>query len=201
MSDNLPLSQTPEDEIANLKAQISMLQGKMATAGMLLNQQVNEADLPIVVRLEKNESFFWTQVSRAGQLLGLVAVLGFGVTTCSFVTQIKQTSATTFYQVSREGRQLGRELQSGEARTGEGINFHFSAQHLINEGVIDDEIRMLYLLDYCEFVNNQEDFELIWVDLKKFYPDYFSTLTESMMTLSKSQDCSVESLEALKNGN
>jgi hypothetical protein len=195
----------PEEAVAALRRENAVLEERLTQIGALATQPGTENEPAIAVRLANNENCFWKFVSRAGQILSpiavLVAVLGFAVTTCSFTRQIEQISATTVYQLAREGRQLGRELESGAATTGEGINFHFSAQHLVDEGVVGEEIRVLYLVGYCGFVFGQTDFEQVWARLKKFYPDSFVARTDTILGLSGSEACTVENLEALENGN
>ena len=60
----------------------------------------------------------------------LVAVLGFAVTYLFFHKTNRPISATTVYELAREGTaMLGRELESGVAMTGEGINLFLGAAH------------------------------------------------------------------------
>lgn len=203
--DESTLPPTPEEAVAALQRENTALEERLKQIGTLATQPGTEVEATIAVRLTNYENGFWKFVSRAGQILGpiavLFAVLGFAITTCSFTKQIDQISATTVYQLAREGRQLGRELESGAATTGEGINFHFSAQHLVDEGVVGEEMRVLYLVDYCGFVFGQTDFEAVWSELKKFYPESFSARTDTIFGLSSSEACTVENLEALENGN
>ena len=203
--DEPALPPTPEEAVAALQRENAALEERLTQIGTLATQPGAEDEATIAVRLTNYENGFWKFVSRAGQILSpiavLVAVLGFAVTTCSFTRQIDQISATTVYQLAREGRQLGRELESGAATTGEGINFHFSAQHLVDEGVVGEEMRVLYLVDYCGFVFGQTDFEAVWAELNKFYPESFAARTDAILRLSRSEACTVENLEALENGN
>jgi hypothetical protein len=198
------LPPTPEEAVAALQRENAALEERLTQIGTLATRRGTEDEATIAVRLSNHEKGFWKFVSRTGQILSplavLVAVLGFAVTTCSFTRQIDQISATTVYQLAREGRQLGRELESGAANTGEGINFHFSAQHLMDEGVVGEEMRVLYLVDYCGFVFGQTDFEAVWAKLNKFYPESFAARTDSILGLPGSEACTVENLEALENG-
>lgn len=203
--DEPALPPTPKEVVTALHRKNAALQERLTQIGTLATQLSTDEEATIAVRLTNYENGFWKFVSRAGQILSpiavLVAVLGFAVTTCSFTRQIDQISAMTVYQLAREGRQLGRELESGAATTGDGINFHFSAQHLLDEEVVGEEMRVLYLIDYCEFVFGQKDFEAYWDKLKKFYPESFAARTDTILGLSGSDACTVENLEALENGN
>ncbi|WP_321366009.1 hypothetical protein [uncultured Celeribacter sp.] len=203
--DEPALPPTPEEAVAALQRENAALEERLTQIGTLATRPGAEDQATIAVRLTNYENGFWKFVSRAGQILSpiavLFAVLGFAVTTCSFTRQIDQISATTVYQLAREGRQLGRELESGAATTGEGINFHFSAQHLVDEGVVGEEMRVLYLVDYCGFMFDQTDFEAVWAELNNFYPESFSAQTDAILRLSGSEACTVDNLEALENGN
>ena len=211
MQDEPELPPPPEEAVAALQREKAALEERLTQIGTLATQPSTEHEATIAVRLT-DENGFWTFVSRTGQILSpiavLIAVLGFAVTTCSYKSQIEtyerqidQISATTVYQLAREGRQLGRELASGAATTGEGINFHFSAQHLMNEGVVSEKIRQLYLIDYCRFVLGSTDFKAVWANLRKFYPESFAARTDTILGLSGSEACTIENLEALENGN
>lgn len=204
MQDEPALPRTPEDAVAALQRSNAALEERLTQIETLAIQPGASDEATIAVHLTNNENRFWMFVSRAGQLLSplavLVAVLGFAVTTCSFTRQVDQISATTVYQLAREGRQLGRELKNGLATTGEGINFHFSAQHLMDEEVVGDGMRALYLVDYCGFVFGQPDFEAVWTKLKKFYPEPFVARTHTILGLSGSEACTVKNLEALEDG-
>lgn len=193
---------TPEEAIAALQRENAALEERLKQIEALATRSYIGGETAIAVRLTNYENGFWRFVSRASQILSpiavLVAVLGFAVTTYSFTKQIEQISATTVYQLAREGRQLGRELESEVAKTGEGISFHFSAQHLVDEEVVGDDIYLLYLVDYCEFVFGRKDFKQIWASIQKFYPDSFVTQTNSILALSNSEACNITNMKTMR---
>ena len=151
----------------------------------------------LTVKIAKDpDPSFWGCVGRIGKLLSpvavIIAVFGFILTTIQYSSRVRELNATTIYNVAKEARLLGRELENGTSSTGEGINFHFTTYYLQLKGLIKPELQPLLLMDFCEFINKRKDFPQTWEKLARFYPDDFQ---RAVLILRNLPECSSDRVQ------